>query len=162
VPTLEEAFRLYAPYVAAVALRILGRPEEVDDLVQDVFIEAHKGIAAVREPRALKGWLATITARIARRQILRRQMWRRLGLVKPVDSLEVASKGASPEEGALLARVYEALERLPADQRIAWALRYLQGERLDQVALTCGCSLATAKRRIAAAHEVVRREVGDG
>jgi RNA polymerase sigma-70 factor, ECF subfamily len=34
---------------------------------------------------------------------------------------------------------------------VAWSLRHIEGERLDEVAALCECSLATAKRRIAAA-----------
>jgi RNA polymerase sigma-70 factor, ECF subfamily len=44
---------------------------------------------------------------------------------------------------------------LPVDQRIAWSLRYLEGEPLDAIAATCGCSLSTAKRRVGAAKEVI-------
>jgi RNA polymerase sigma-70 factor (ECF subfamily) len=42
------------------------------------------------------------------------------------------------------------LDAVPADQRIAWTLRHIEGEQLEAVADLCGCSLATAKRRITA------------
>ena len=47
-------------------------------------------------------------------------------------------------------------ERQPSDQRIAWSLRYVEGYALGEVASACGCSLATAKRKIAAAQHKVR------
>ncbi|MGH7439658.1 MAG: sigma factor-like helix-turn-helix DNA-binding protein [Polyangiaceae bacterium] len=53
------------------------------------------------------------------------------------------------------------LGTLPTDDRIAWLLRHVQGERLQDVALACGCSLATAKRRIAAAQQVVQEALRD-
>ena len=37
--TFDAAFRAHAGFVASVALRVLGRPSEVDDLVQDVFLQ---------------------------------------------------------------------------------------------------------------------------
>src|SRR5690349_8645681 len=37
---LDELYRRYAPYVAVIATRILGRDDELDDLVQDVFLGA--------------------------------------------------------------------------------------------------------------------------
>ena len=40
---------------------------------------------------------------------------------------------------------------LPADERIAWTLRYVERHRLETVAVMMDCSLATAKRRIARA-----------
>ena len=55
---VAELFRRYAPYVATIGLRLLGRDDELDDLVQDVFIEAHRGLHSLRTPDAIKGWLA--------------------------------------------------------------------------------------------------------
>jgi RNA polymerase sigma-70 factor (ECF subfamily) len=55
-----------------------------------------------------------------------------------------------------VAQLQAVMERLPVNDRIAWVLRHLEGEPLDRVAEICGCSLATAKRRIAAAHQRIR------
>lgn len=158
LPTVDEAFRTYSAYVAAIGLRLLGRPEEVDDLVQDVFIEAHKGFHTIRDPKGVKRWLARVTVRVAHRRLARRRRWRFLRLGDDFDYSALPDGGASPEMRALLARVYAKLDSLPVEQRVAWALRHVQGERLDAVALLCGCSLATAKRRIAAAHAAIRED----
>ena len=48
-------------------------------------------------------------------------------------------------------RFYAALERLGANERIAFTLRVVDGCPLQEVAAMCGCSLAAAKRRIASA-----------
>jgi RNA polymerase sigma-70 factor (ECF subfamily) len=48
------------------------------------------------------------------------------------------------------------------EQRLAWTLRHIEGERLEDVAARCGCSLATAKRRIAAAHAHLQAEMNRG
>src|SRR5690349_13223704 len=54
-PPLEQAldldglFRRYAPYVAAIAHRLLGRDEDVDDTIQEVFVAAVRGVHAVRD-----------------------------------------------------------------------------------------------------------------
>jgi len=58
-------------------------------------------------------------------------------------------------------RLYEVLESLPTPERLAWSLRYLEGEPLDVVAAACGCSLATAKRRVSAAKKVIDEVFGD-
>lgn len=144
----DWVFRRYASYVAAVAHRLLGRDEEVDDTVQEVFMVAVRGLAQVREPTAVKAWLARITVRIARRKLRMRRLRNLLGARDVADYHDLADGSASPEERALLARVYRALDGLPANQRIAWTLRYVEGERLEAVATLSGCSLATAKRRI--------------
>ena len=59
----------------------------------------------------------------------------------------------------MLAAVYRVLDRLPVNQRLAWTLRYVEGEQLERVAELCNCSLATVKRRIKSAHDAVQREV---
>jgi RNA polymerase sigma-70 factor (ECF subfamily) len=159
---LEEAFSRFSSYVASIGLRILGRRDEVDDLVQDVFLVAAKGLDAVRDPRATKAWLATVTVRTARRKLRRRRLKAMLSLDDATDYEELPDGTASPETRAMLKIVYRILDRLPADERIAWTLRYVEGEKLEQVALLCGCSLATAKRRIGRAHEAIQKAVGDG
>jgi RNA polymerase sigma-70 factor (ECF subfamily) len=154
-------FLRFAPYVGAVGLRILGRRDEIDDLVQDVFLEAARGLSGLRDPRAVKAWLATITVRLARRRLRKRKLLR-IFVRREAEEIDVADPAASPEQRALLAQVYAVLGRLPVDDRIAWTLRHLEGERLERVALLCDCSLATAKRRIRRAHDAIGEAVSDG
>ena len=71
---LTELFRRYAPYVSTIGLRLLGRDDELDDLVQDVFIEAQRGLHGLRAPDAIKGWLARITVRRATRRLRARRV----------------------------------------------------------------------------------------
>ena len=79
-PTLDDIYRRYCRYVAGVIVRLDGRAAEVDDLVQEVFVEAAAGLGRLREPEAIKGWLATIAVRRVRRHLRLRRLWRLLGL----------------------------------------------------------------------------------
>jgi RNA polymerase sigma-70 factor (ECF subfamily) len=160
--TLDAAFRAHAGFVASVALRVLGRSSEVDDLVQDVFLHVQRGLHALRDPNALRGWLAVVTARLARRRLRGRRVKLWLGLDAEYDYAELADPGASPEDQAMVGELYRALDRLPSGQRLAWTLRHVEGLALDDVAAACGCSLATVKRWIAAAHAVLRQESDHG
>ena len=45
---------------------------------------------------------------------------------------------------------------------LAWSLRYMHEETVESVAELCGCSLATAKRRISAAQGRINEELSDG
>lgn len=148
---LDAAYRSQARYVAHLALRVLGREPEVDDVVQDVFVAAAASLHRLREPGALHAWLGTVTVRIARRRLRARRLLSLFGLDPQPDYGELASRDAGPEERLQVKRLYACLDALPARERIAWALRHVQGEQLDEVARLCGCSLATAKRRISAA-----------
>jgi RNA polymerase sigma-70 factor (ECF subfamily) len=161
LPTVDSLFRRYSPYVATIATRLLGRDDEVDDVVQDVFLAATRGIGEVADPDAIRGWLATVTVRAARRKLRARRLRAWVGLDRAPSYERVASQDASPEQRALLARIYAALDTLPPHLRIAWALRYLEGQRLDFVAESCGCSLATAKRHIGAAQSRLEEELCD-
>jgi RNA polymerase sigma-70 factor, ECF subfamily len=151
MPTLNEIVRRYSPYVAAIGLRLLGRVDEIDDLVQDVFIAAHRGLSGLREPGALKGWLATVTVRVAQRRLRARKLRMLLHLTPTYDYELLAQPGFSPEQSTMLAEVYEMLDELPVAERLAWTLRHVQGEQLERVAELTGASLATVKRRISAA-----------
>ncbi|MBI4511221.1 MAG: RNA polymerase sigma factor [Deltaproteobacteria bacterium] len=159
---LDAVFRQFVAYVGAIGLRMLGRRDEVDDLVQDVFLAATRGLRQISDPGAVKAWLITVTLRLVRRRLRWRRLQARLGLDGAADYEEVADPSAPPDMKALLARVYRALDELPANQRIAWTLRYVQGERLETIAHMTDCSLATVKRRIAAASDMLRKTLVDG
>lgn len=158
---LDDAFRNYSAYVAYIAARILGRDGDVDDVVQDVFVQAARGLARIRDPGAVKGWLATVTVRVATRQLALRRLRRFLPLWDAGDHQEVAWPGADPEQRATVARLYRLLDTVPDKQRVAWVLRVVEGEPVDEVARLCGCSRATAKRWVQAVQTTVEREMGD-
>jgi len=150
----EVLFSSYSRYVARLAARLLGSGDsEVDDVVQDVFWLASRRMAKIPDLIQARGWLATVTTRLVRRRLLRRRF--RGIFHAPPPRVDVPARGATAEEHAMLARLYEVLEGLPTDQRIAWSLRHLEGEPLDAVAAACGCSLSTAKRRVNAAKNVI-------
>ncbi len=73
--------------------------------------------------------------------------------------LDLTDQSLPADGRALLTRVYEVLDRVSVECRLAWILRYIEGEKLEEVAERCGCSLATAKRRIAAAQTYIQAEI---
>jgi RNA polymerase sigma-70 factor (ECF subfamily) len=157
---LDDVYRHYCRYVAAVALRLGGRPGEVDDLVQEVFVEAARGIRGLREPDAVKGWLATITVRVVRQRLRVRRVRRFLGLDAQIDYAMLVDPGASPVDKLLVRAVYRVLDELPVAERLAFSLRHIEGETLEAVARLCRCSLPTAKRRIARAQRALEERMG--
>jgi RNA polymerase sigma-70 factor (ECF subfamily) len=153
---VDALYRRYAPYVAAVAIRILGRDHELDDLIQDAFLNALRGLRDLREPAAIKGWLARITVRLAIRRLRQRRVRQALHLEPAVFDYEtLAAPAATPEQRALIARLYRVLDALPAADRAVWVLRHVQGEQLQQIPEMCGCSLSTAQRRLRRAQAAV-------
>lgn len=162
VVDFEHVFRRYSPYVASIVLRLLGRRHEVEDLVQDVFLEAHRGLSNLRDSKAIKGWLATITVRVVRKKLRAQRFKSLIGFDEAYDYSELVDDGSGPEQRALINSVYRRLDRLPANQRLAWMLKKIQGEDLKSIADLCGCSLATVKRHIARADHELREVLDDG
>jgi RNA polymerase sigma-70 factor (ECF subfamily) len=158
---VDAAYRAYSGYVAAVAFRVLGRDIDVDDVVQDVFMAAASGLGTIRDPQAMQAWLRTITIRLAQRKLRTRRLLALFGLDPQPDYGERLAPDASPEDRATLGRLYRLLDELPAANRVAWTLRFIEGERLEEVARLCGCSLATAKRRIGAAQQRIDEGLND-
>jgi RNA polymerase sigma-70 factor (ECF subfamily) len=159
---IEELYRRFAPYVAAIASRILGRETEVEDVVQDVFIAALSGLKKRDQLLQAKSWFATVTVRSSMRKLRVRGLWNLFDLAEPPQYERLSDASAGPEERRLIAEVYRALDEVSAKERVAWVLRHVQGESLEDTALLCECSLATAKRRISAAHAVVKKRLEGG
>jgi RNA polymerase sigma-70 factor, ECF subfamily len=159
--SLEEAFKQYAPHVAAIGFRILGSRDQMQDLVQDVFLKAHDWIARIDDPRALKSWLTTVTVREARQRLRLRRVRAFLHLADNHNYAGVASQSASPAERALATEIYRILDGVAVSARVAWTLRYVEGMTLPEIAQHCGCSLATVKRRVADVHKVVLEALRD-
>ena len=154
-PALAELFRRYARYVATIGFKLLGRDDELDDLVQDVFIEAHRGLHQLRDLDAAKGWLARITVRRAVRRLRRQKLRAFFSLDALAGQPPVVDGAATPEEHAHIASSYRLLDALPVPQRIVWLLRHVEGETLDDIAALCGCSKATVQRRLRAAQKTL-------
>jgi RNA polymerase sigma-70 factor (ECF subfamily) len=157
---VEDAFRRYAPLVASLGLRITALRDDIDDFVQEVFLRATRGIGGLRHAGATKAWLVSITINVARQRLRVRKLRKFVGMDDANEYEELVDPALSPEDKLLLTRMYGALDKMPVNQRLAWSLRHIEGERLETVALMCGCSLATAKRRIVAAQKIISEAVG--
>lgn len=157
---LGELFRAYSAYVAYIAVRILGQDDDVDDVVQDTFMEAARGLSSVREAGAIKGWLGTIAVRVASRKLKVRRLRRFLGLDEGRASVQQVFAGADGEQMAQLAHIYRLLDLMPARQRIAWILRTVEGETIEEVARLSDCSTATAKRWVKSVDQHIERNLG--
>jgi RNA polymerase sigma-70 factor (ECF subfamily) len=149
----EKLYRRHAEFAFNLAVRIQGSATDVEDIVHDAFLRAHERLGDLRDAAAFRAWLGSIVVRLVRTRLRRRRLLGALGftVIEPVEIDSVAAPSADPEVRALLAQVYALLQTLPADDRIAWTLRFVERHRLETLAVMMDCSLATAKRRIARA-----------
>jgi len=148
-------FDRYAPHVERILRRVLGheRHAEMADLVHDAFVQALVSIDGLRDAAALLAWMQTIAARTAYRTIRARKAQRWLRFWAPSDVPEVTVEGVDPDVLEAHRRVYGVLDRMPAEERVIFALRYIDGMELERIAALREVSLATIKRRLARADE---------
>jgi RNA polymerase sigma-70 factor (ECF subfamily) len=157
----EALYRKYVHAIFGLALRLSGQRADAEDIVQDTFAEALRDIGKVRDGGALRSWLMSVAVHQVHRRFRRRRLLRMLGLDRHDEAAldALASADLSAEQRLELRLLGQALATLPADHRLAWSLRYVEGCSLEEVARYCDCSLATAKRRIAHAQRGVAGHV---
>lgn len=141
-------FDRYGEDVERILYRILGADAELYDVLQDVFVVALTSLSRLRDASALRSWLTGIAVHKAKKLIRRRQRWRWIQSVAPFDLPEGIATTPSAEVSEALVHAHRALDGLPADERIAFALRHIEGMDLAAIAAATQVSLATTKRRI--------------
>ena len=117
LPAIVDVVHQYGDYVATIGFRILGRRSDFEDLVQEVFLETHRCLGRLRDPQALRAWLATVTVRVARRMLRRRRLTGFFLAMPGGPTFDPVDPGASAEERHLFgARVWRArpVARQPA------------------------------------------------
>jgi RNA polymerase sigma-70 factor (ECF subfamily) len=159
---VDDLFKEHSLYVARLAYRLLGRDDEVDDIVQDVFISLFRHLGSIRQSGAVRAWLATTAVRMVRRRLRVRRIGFLLRSRDRVDPAGLEAQGASAEDSAALLSLHRALARVPVSARLAWILRHVEEERIDDVARLCGCSPSTAKRWVEQAQGALRRAFSHG
>lgn len=155
----EALFQRYARMVLALSQRILAGRDDSDDLAQDAFVYAFTRLDTLQNPQAFHAWLRSIVVRTASKRLRRQRLLTRLGLRRsePIEPDTVISVEAPPDVAAELRHVYGLIERLPAEERVALVLRRVEGMELLEIAEEMKLSLATVKRRLAAAEGRLER-----
>jgi RNA polymerase sigma-70 factor (ECF subfamily) len=148
----------FEPHIERLVAGALGFDPELADVVNDVFVRVFEKIHQLKDPGALRGWIASLAVFTARGHIRRRRRRRWLHFFAPHDLPEVPAPTATPEQCELLHSAYRALDQLPEDERIAFSLRFIAEMELTEVATACQVSLATIKRRLARADVRFRAE----
>jgi RNA polymerase sigma-70 factor, ECF subfamily len=143
----------HAAHVSRTLRSALGADEEIPDLLQEVFIRAIDGLGKLREVDRLGGWLTTIAIFVARAQIRRRARRSWLRAFSPEHAGLHYQVQPSTEARSALREVYAVLGQLPVNERMAFALRYIEGMTLPDAAEACETSLATLKRRLSRAEK---------
>ncbi len=143
---LEDSYRLYGPMVRSYLRRFVDA-DEVDDVLQVVFLELWRSRDRIDPTRPLEGWLFGI-ARKRAIDLLRR---RRPGVI-PMEAVRdlVGDDGDRfVDRVAWAAEVRAGLGRLPVEQQEAIELSYFADLTQQEIAAQLGIPLGTVKARMA-------------
>ncbi|MDQ3396548.1 MAG: sigma-70 family RNA polymerase sigma factor [Deinococcota bacterium] len=143
---LAELYRRYAPYLLAMARRMLRDPDERQQAVQDAFVNAWNAADRFNAGKAsVKTWLVTI----AHRLILNRLRGERPQTV-PFEDWDTPN---SPPEGDRVTTLYvqEAVAELAQDERELIELAFFQGHSHQELADLTGRPLGTVKTKLRSA-----------
>lgn len=154
--------------VYGLAYNLLGDHDEALDLSQEVFLRVFKTLSSFRGQSALKTWIYRIVinqVRNRQRWWRRRQRGNQVSLddhITKVGELEATREVlpdrqlASKETAAL---IWQAMEKLPFDQRTALILREIEGLRYEEIAFSLGVAVGTVKSRLTRARQALRAEL---
>lgn len=159
-PPLDAAslFRAHAGFVATFLARLGAPQRDLDDLVQEVFLVAHRRGGFTPGAARPTTWLAEIALRVA-------SVARRTRARKPLDgdddALALVPADGDPFERAssleALRRVARALEAMDLDHRAVFVLYELEGESCEEIALGLGVPVGTVHSRLFHARKKFQR-----
>lgn len=139
-------------------LRMLGDPDEADDVVQETFVRAWERIGEFDSARRFYPWIFTIARNRCLNALRRRRTWGFRSLSAddpPVPAAEGRTSGAAEDRELALA-LEACLELLPDDQREAFELRHGDGLRYAEIAAALEIPEGTVMSRLHRAREKMR------
>ena len=145
----RELFHQLKNAVHHTLYRILGANRDIEDLIQDAFLEVFRALPSFRGDSSLARWAQTIATRTAYLSIERRKPPAvDLDVVEDeiVDRDPDAHRVAQARQAAR--RLYAALDRIEAKQRIAFALAVIDGLPLAEVAVLTESTVFSVKTRV--------------
>ena len=152
----QEAYDRFGPALFRTAARMLGRPADAEDAVQEVFSSILRSREKLSRVIDLKAYLF-VSLRHAVGRIVRR---RRQRSMTELDEAQLPAEPPRGDEGEA-ERLSQLVNRLPAEQRDVLALK-IQGElTFRQIGEICGISPNTAASRYRYALEKLRQMLGE-
>lgn len=160
---LGALYDLHGRTVFTLARRVLGKPEDAEEVTQDVFAYVWREVHRYQESRAsVAGWLVMLTRTRAIDRLRARQA--RPDTEQAADPAPVlerrVSEQATPEALAVTSaearRIGEALEQLPLEQRALINLAYFDGLSQSDIAVQTSTPLGTVKTRMRTALQTLR------
>lgn len=150
----DTFYRTEYPAMVAIARSVVGDSSVAEDLAQEAFTKAHENWHKISKYDKPGAWLRRVTINLA---VSRRRRVQREFSVLRKKSLE--RKPAQPKDHD--DELWNAVSRLPARQRAAVALFYLEDRTTREIAEILGCTISTATSHLNLARHRLARDLGD-
>ena len=144
----EELYKVHAPRLFGLACRMVG-PDQAEDLLQEIFLAAHRKLGSYEGQAALGTWLF----RLATNQCLDHLRSRGVRFARMTDSVEDRPPPARPTAGGVLGVVdrldlEQALATLPDGCRTVFVLHDVEGHAHREIGTLLGISDGTSKSQL--------------
>jgi RNA polymerase sigma-70 factor (ECF subfamily) len=159
VRAFEAIVRRYGRLMRVYARRILNSNADVDDVVQEAFVQAWSKLPELIEPASIKTWLMRIVANRSIDRIRRRREHADIDVVAEYAAPESQSPHARAQAASLGEALSAALSELPEEQRRCWVLREIAGLSYSDIGEELGLPASTVRGLIARARRNLIREM---
>jgi RNA polymerase sigma-70 factor, ECF subfamily len=159
---LGTLYDRYSPLLHSVARRIVGDPDDAEEVLEETFWQAWRQAGRYEESRGgLSTWLVMIARsravdRVRARRRVREERWDEL----PEPAADTAGDDVSPLDSAQMDEVRRMVGRavatLPPEQRQTVELAYFRGLSQSEIAEVTGQPLGTVKTRARLALQKLR------
>ena len=162
IEAFGELVRRYQKPVFRIVLRMVKSPDDADDLTQDTFVRAHRGLKTFKDEFDFHPWLYRIAVNQAINFLNKRKRQAAVDLDDvPERDIKTGPEPESPLQSAsrqeLLTRLEAALDRLPEEQRTVFLLRVQEGLSYEEIAESMDTPKGTVMSRLARARMALRK-----
>jgi RNA polymerase sigma-70 factor (ECF subfamily) len=159
---LQGLLRLNWGWLKALVYSVLGRAQDLDDVMQDVCLRVITRIHTLREPQRFRGWLAVL----ARREALKYCQRRKPKVLPFSDSSLLGQPDSYADDPAedierkeLCGRVLEAVTKLPESYREVFILAHTGELTYAQMAEVLDVPITTMQIRLTRARQMIRNQI---
>jgi len=146
----EELYRQHARRLFSLVVRMVGSAEDAEDLVQEVFLQAHRKLAGFRGESTLGTWLYRLTMNHCLDHLRGRQakMSRATGSLDDEDAIEPMAPAPMVPQAISRLDLERAIDALPPGSRAAFLLHDVEGFEHREIADILGISEGTSKSQV--------------
>ena len=171
----DEMVSRYWDRIYAMVNQLLRNSQDAEEVTQDAFIRAHRGLVNFRGESAFSTWLYQIATNLARNRYW--YWWRRkrdhtVSFDQPVSAdnettlaelipAELETPGDATVTQEFVTRIADSMEKLSPKHREILILRNVKNLSYEEIAVILGISVGTVKSRIARARESLRARLGE-